>query len=219
MTGHPAMDSQPGLGNPASSAGRFVLDGPSRDRQDTVGAELRDRDDPHASSLPIMPTSFQSNGLRFLYPDNWTIVERSGDAGDAGGVGVTLEFPGGGFFSVEQVTDPRDDDALLAALVESVKEGYQDAEHEPISADDFGASPLSARWGDLAAPGVEAASGGGPAAEVRFYYLDLLVIARLMVLRLGPTRYVVQTQAESRDFDRNVPVFQALLKQIRENHS
>ena len=163
-----------------------------------------------------MPTSFQSNGLRFLYPDNWTIVERSADAG---GVGVTLEFPGGGFFSVEQVTDARDDDALLAALVESVKEGYQDAEHEPISADDFGTSTLSARWGDPAASGLEAVPGGGSAAEVRFYYLDLLVIARLMVLRLGPTRYVVQTQAESRDFDRNLPVFQALLKQIRENHS
>lgn len=163
-----------------------------------------------------MPTSFQSNGLRFLYPDNWTIVERSADAG---GVGVTLEFPGGGFFAVEQVTDPRDDDALLAALVESVKEGYQDAEHEPMSADDFGASPLSARGGDSATAAVGPMTDAGPAAEVRFYYLDLLVIARLMVLRLGPTRYVVQTQAESRDFDRNLPVFQALLKQIRENHS
>lgn len=160
-----------------------------------------------------MPTPFQSNGLRFLYPDNWTIVERSADAG---GVGVTLEFPGGGFFSVEQVTDPRDDDSLLAALVDSLKEGYQDAEHEPIPADDFDLSPLSPRRGDPAAVGTEALAG--PAAEVRFYYLDLLVIARLMLLHLGPSRYVVQTQAESRDFDRNVPVFQALLKQIRENH-
>ncbi len=52
--------------------------------------------------------------------------------------------------------------------------------------------------------------------EFRFYYLDLLVISRLLILERGGKTYVIQMQAESRDFDRNEMVFDAILKQLTE---
>ena len=66
-----------------------------------------------------MPQSFESFGLQFLYPDNWTQVERSDDEGKEG---VTLELPSGGFFTVERTR--------AGELVEEVIEGLDGVDGE-----------------------------------------------------------------------------------------
>lgn len=139
-----------------------------------------------------MPATFESLDLKFLYPDNWVVVDR---AAEEGAEGVTLELPGGGFFSVERVRDTRSDEQLLRDLADSISEEYTDAEREPLD------------------PEEEVA--GERACDLRFYYLDLLIVSRLVVLHRGDARYLVQAQAESRDFDRNREVFAAMLQQIR----
>lgn len=146
-----------------------------------------------------MPATFDSIGLRFLYPENWVEVVRDREQG---GAGVTLELPCGGFFSIERIDDERPDDVLIEELVRSIEQGYQDAEHEQIHFD----KELVLREG----------KAGETAMEIRFYYLDLLIVSHLMLLKIGDARYAIQTQAESRDFDQNLPVFNALLKQICE---
>ena len=53
--------------------------------------------------------------------------------------------------------------------------------------------------------------------DFRFYYLDLLIVSRLIILESEGRTLVLQLQAESRDFDENELVFAAILKQIRES--
>lgn len=147
-----------------------------------------------------MPASFDSIDLKFLYPENWVELPRDADAAE----GVTLELPGGGFFSIEKVHDRRPAGTILDELVESVGQAYQDAEHEPISLDP-----------DIVPPNQLDAA----AAEIRFYFLDLLIVSRLILISRRDARYVIQAQAESRDFDANLPVFDAVLKQVCDDTS
>ena len=144
-----------------------------------------------------MPKQFDSCGLKFLYPDNWEIVDREESEGDQGS---TLDIPGGGFFSIER-TDASVVESLVDSLVETIAADYQDLEREDTSWD---AVPENAK-----------------VAELRFYYLDLLIISRIVIVddsivsdATGEEMLVIQMQAESRDFDKNEPVFAAIMKQI-----
>jgi len=141
-----------------------------------------------------MPASFSGLGLQLLYPDNWTIAddEPASDDGDASG--VTFELPGGGFFSIERGGDAATDDAVVDAFAETIRADYGEAEREEIEADD---SPIADRI-----------------CEFRFYYLDLIIVSRIVLATIGNDRFMIQMQAESRDFDVNEPVFSAILKQI-----
>jgi hypothetical protein len=140
-----------------------------------------------------MPATFASFGLEFLYPENWVVVPRDPEDGQEG---VTLELPGGGFFAVERIRDDRGDEELIARLADSIAEEYQQSEREAVT--------------------LEGADANETAMDVRFYFLDLLVVSRLILLTVEEGRFVIQAQAESRDFDRNQPVFAAILKQIRD---
>ncbi|MGB7329579.1 MAG: hypothetical protein WBD31_32190, partial [Rubripirellula sp.] len=62
---------------------------------------------------------------------------------------------------------------------------------------------------------VPEAIAGDRTVDFQFYYLDLIIISRLMLARINDLKFVIQMQAESRDFDANEMVFQAILKQIR----
>lgn len=141
-----------------------------------------------------MPATFDSFGLKFLYPENWQLLERQEDEGNEG---VTLELPGGGFFAVERLHDWRGDEEVLGQVVTSISEEYSDVERELVR--------------------LEGAGEQETATEIRFYYLDLLVVSQAVLLTTSQHRYLIQMQAESRDFDANKPVFAALLKQIRES--
>lgn len=135
-----------------------------------------------------MPAHFDDFGLAFLYPDNWTIAAR---AEDEGGDGVTFELPSGGFFSIETVHEDRSDDELIQRVADAIIQEYGEAERE-----------------ELAAP------EGQRKVDFRFYYLDLVIISRALILSLGANTYLLQMQAESRDFDNNELVFEAIVKQL-----
>ncbi len=139
-----------------------------------------------------MPATFDDFGIRFLYPDNWVVAGRSDDTGTPG---VTLELPTGGFVSVERADTSLPEDELLDEVAKTVAKEYDEVEREEIELED---SALSER-----------------AIELRFYYLDLIVMSRIILLTAGDLRLLVQFQAESRDFDANELVFDAILKQLR----
>lgn len=143
-----------------------------------------------------MPAQFDSFGVCFLYPDNWTVAERSEEEGDDG---VTLDVPGGGFVAVEK-TQVDAVDETIEQIVRVIAAEYEDLERESVSRDVLPAET--------------------PVTDLRFYYLDLVIVSRIVVLT-EPTipigegqALLVQIQAESRDFDKNEPVFDAILKQI-----
>jgi len=138
-----------------------------------------------------MPATFDDFGLTFLYPDNWSIVERAEDEGDDG---VTFELPSGGFFSIETVREPQSGDQLVDSIAESIISDYGEAEREELTA-----------------------AEGQRKVDFRFYYLDLLIVSRVLILAIGRTTYLLQMQAESRDFDQNEMVFEAIVKQLRDS--
>ena len=139
-----------------------------------------------------MPASFESFGVKFLYPDNWKPVDR---AEDEGGDGVTLELPSGGFFTVEKEREGQIAEEIIEDIAGSISDDYDEVEREDIQLD--GASPEER------------------AVDFRFYYLDLLIVSRLIVVNVQGITVVIQIQAEDRNFDENELVFAAILKQIR----
>ena len=138
-----------------------------------------------------MPATFDSFGIKFLYPDNWSVVDRGEGEGEEG---VTLELPSGGFFSIEREAEGQLADELIEDLLSSFEVEYGEVEREEL--------PLDSQ-GDVER-----------AVEFRFYYLDLLIISRMLILERREKSYVVQIQAESRDFESNEMVFHAILKQL-----
>ncbi len=139
-----------------------------------------------------MPSTFEDFGAKFLYPDNWTIQARERDDQAEG---VTLDLPGGGFFSVTRHFDQGSPEQLLDQIARSMKKEYPDIETDALAVsaeDDF-------------------------FIEARFYYLDLLVTSRITAIESGDDLIIVQCQAESREFDRNEPVFGAILRSLKES--
>ncbi len=141
-----------------------------------------------------MPATFESFGIKFLYPDNWKEIQR---AEDEGSDGVTLELPTGGFFSIEKELEGQLVNEIIKEVADSIAEDYDEIEREEVSLS--GAMPNETT------------------IDFRFYYLDLLIVSRLIILESEGRTLVLQLQAESRDFDENELVFAAILKQIRES--
>ena len=141
-----------------------------------------------------MPATFESFGIKFLYPDNWKEIERPEDEGSDG---VTLELPTGGFFSLEKEREGQPISEIIDEVADSIAEDYDEIEQEEVS--------------------LPEALPDEKSIDFRFYYLDLLIVSRLIILLAGDTTLILQLQAESRNFDDNELVFAAILKQIRES--
>jgi hypothetical protein len=138
-----------------------------------------------------MPATFDDFGIRFLYPDNWLIQSReSDDESD----NVTLEMPNGGFFSVTKYRSTQTIDAVLEPIAVAMKHEYPEVDIEEL----------------------DSLEDDSDTIEFRFYYLDLLIVARVIAMVIEEKTLVVQVQAESRDFDASEPVFNAMLKSIRD---
>ena len=140
-----------------------------------------------------MPATFESFGVKFLYPENWVVSARAPDEGEEG---MTLELPGGGFFSLEMDDGELSDTEILEKIAATIQDEYEDIESEEIVLAD--------------------ASESEKAVEYRFFYLDLLVISRVILMDVDRGRLIAQFQAESRDFEANELVVAAILKQIRD---
>jgi hypothetical protein len=186
-----------------------------------------------------MPATFESLGLQFLYPDNWTLAKRSPEDGIEG---VTFDLPNGGFFSIERLDrlgpqrltgneevgaddDLLDDyllgDELLGGSIHDVlDEGLvsptdphqqQEALIEAIEnliAQEYGEVERD-QW-----PSDRLASADR-IVEFSFYYLDLLIISRLIFIRVGDGNFAIQIQSESRSFEENELVFAAIMQQLQ----
>ncbi|TWU43063.1 hypothetical protein Q31b_21000 [Novipirellula aureliae] len=136
-----------------------------------------------------MPATFEHFGLRFLYPDNWvSVVDPEG--------GVTLQMPNGGFCSILREETTNSEAVILDQIAAAIGADYGEVEKELLPIDAF--------------------LDEGVAADLRFYYLDLMIVSRLIIAPLDGQRFVIQFQAECRDFDANEAVFSAIIKQLRE---
>lgn len=134
-----------------------------------------------------MPAKFDSLGISFQYPDNWTL-----DDSDAllGRKSVTVFSPGGAFWSVTIHSELAEPAKLAAAVIEAMRQEYQGLEaqeaHETMAGRDLTGYDLA------------------------FYCLDLTNTARVRSFRAGHSAYTVFCQAEDREFEQVQRVFQAM---------
>lgn len=135
-----------------------------------------------------MPTTYEKFGISFLYPENWTIGDEQASYPP---YEVTLQCPGGGFWMLRVYTRFQDPPALLAEVLDSMTAEYEEIESEAFS---------------TSLDGTEIQG-----YEMNFYYLDLLVTAKSQCFSARDRTFFVHSQAESREFEKSEPVFQAMM--------
>jgi hypothetical protein len=137
--------------------------------------------------LPAMPVEYEKLGIRFLYPDNWTL-----DEGEAleGNRSVSVYSPGGAFWSVALHPPSTDPAQLTTAALEALKSEYADSESEAVS------EQVSGRTLE--------------GYDLNFFYLDLTNTALIRGFRTPTASCLLLCQAEDREFDELAPVFRAI---------
>lgn len=132
-----------------------------------------------------MPAIYDNLGIRFQYPENWSL-----DESESSEHAVTVYSPGGGFWSLvwrDPAEDPHD---LAVEALQTLKKEYAETESEPAS---------------------ETIAGHEISGfDVSFYYLDLTNTAVIRGFRTHSASCLLLCQAEDREFREIEPVFQAM---------
>jgi len=133
-----------------------------------------------------MPAVFDNLGIRFQYPENWTLEEDH----LSGQRAVTVYSPSGAFWSVMIHPAGADRDALAREAMAVLRAEYPDLESEPSR------STLD----DTEMVGY----------DLYFFYLDLTNTAQVRCFRGPGATYAVLSQGEDRDFQALQKVFEAI---------
>ena len=140
-----------------------------------------------------MIKTYQGLGLSCMYPENWTLTEDT-DGGRV--VGFTVESPTFAFMTVTEYSwtvSPRE---ALEQAQDIMKSEYDNIEYDEIDPElEFDGQPLA----------------DSRASDANFYYLDLLVFSRFVSFTVDRKTFLVQIQAEDRDFESLELVFKAML--------
>jgi hypothetical protein len=137
-----------------------------------------------------MPRAYDQHGIRFLYPDNWEVTDEQSLEPP---YSVGLQTPQGGMW-VLQVHEQGDPLALASEALQTMRTEYAELE----------ADSITERIEEHDVIGF----------EMRFYYLDFVVMARVLSLRHGDRTLVLLCQAEDRDYDTLAPIFHAMLVSV-----
>jgi hypothetical protein len=129
-----------------------------------------------------------------MYPENWRVTEDTAPGGKA--TSFMLESPTSAFMTVSEFPWNVAPNEAVEKAKEAMEAEYQDIEFEPFS-------PELTIGGEA----IKDLHGG----EIHFYYLDLLVVSRLIAFTMESTTYLIQVQAEDRDFETLDRVFQAMI--------
>jgi hypothetical protein len=134
-----------------------------------------------------MSATYHKLGVRFLYPENWDLVE-SDPRDDPRTITVQSEL--GSFWSITLYALDVDPASLAETALAALQEEYEELEVEPVSE----------------------SIAGVPAAgfEVHFYVGQHVAAARIRVFQREPSLVLLLCQAEDREFDRLEPVFDAM---------
>jgi len=138
--------------------------------------------------------TYQGLGLSLSYPENWQLTE---DFEEGTLVGFQLQSPNTAFLSVIDFPWSKTPTAALDEVRATIEAEYEEVEVEAIDP-----------------PAILTQSGAlndSRAVDLEFYYLDLLVHIRLIAFSQPRHTYLVQMQAEDRDFTACERVFEAML--------
>lgn len=132
-------------------------------------------------------------GIECTYPENWQLSEEQEHDRLAS---FTLQSPNTAFMSVYVSRENGMARELIQEMTDLLSTEYEEIESSPIDSEALGLSSIV---------------NGAEAVDLNFYYLDLLVTARLIAFSKGERTVLVQCQAEDREFETLQMVFKAML--------
>lgn len=138
-----------------------------------------------------MAACYENAGIRFLYPENWTITE---DEVPSCRLSVSVQSPESGFWSLAVYggrVNPRD---LVEQVLESMCREYEGVE----------CTRVVERFGDVRPAGY----------EMCFYCLDFIVNSRAIAARARGKTLLIMWQAEDREYQQLEPVFRAITSSL-----
>ncbi len=134
-----------------------------------------------------MPAVYEKMGIRFLYPENWSLDEEEALHGNRS---VSVYSPQGAFWSIALHPPATDPDELAAAALRTLKGEYAESEAEPVCE----------QYGQRDVHGY----------DMTFFYLDFTNTALIRGFRTAQATCLVLCQAEDREFAEIEPVFRAI---------
>jgi hypothetical protein len=134
-----------------------------------------------------MPAVYENLGVRFLYPENWSITDEEDDGWPRS---VTVQSQETGFWSLHVYPPRQETKGPVDELIAAIQAEFGEVE----------VLPAKESFGETATSGVDLA----------FFYLDLLIEAKIRFVHAPAGTLVWLYQAESREFEKMEPVFQAI---------
>ena len=140
-----------------------------------------------------MPAKFDALGIRFQYPENWSIDQRAEGQGEQ----VVVSSPETAFWHLSK--HPRDVEleTLFDEALSALRSVYKEMEVEPANEILEGHE-----WHGF---------------DVGFYCLDLTNSSWLRGFQTPEATYLLICQAEDRELERVGPVFRAMLASVLRN--
>jgi hypothetical protein len=142
----------------------------------------------------IVTKIYQGLGLSITYPENWQVTE---DFDGSELLGFQLQSPTSAFFAVYMYPLSTTSTEAINEAHRAIAAEYDEVEYDLIATPEWMSSALQL--------------SESQAAELHFYYLDLLVQVRLFAFHVHHHTYLIHIQAEDRDFNKLERVFDALL--------
>lgn len=141
-----------------------------------------------------MVARYDNLGVRFSYPENWTVVE---DQATTWPRSVSVYSPTEAFWNVSIHEPATDLDDAVDVVLDTMGELYTDLESSPAEQTIAGQQTFG--------------------RDLHFYCLDFLVQAKIRAFELGTRKIVVLCQGEDREFDELKVVFDAITHDLITN--
>jgi hypothetical protein len=138
-----------------------------------------------------MPARYAKLGIRFQYPENWTLDESDAIKGDDS---VSVYSPDGAFWSIIKHPLSSSPEELVEAALAAMRQEY----------DELDAEPVEETCGRQALVGF----------DINFYCLDLTNTALIRAFRTAQGAYLVLCQADDREFQEVEAVFRAITRSL-----
>lgn len=132
-----------------------------------------------------MPATHDAFGMRILYPENWTLQD------DQEAQAFTLESPSGAFMTLSRLASVDESKAAMEQAQKAMESEYDEVEQVAAARQIAG----------LEFTGI----------TQRFVFLDLIITSHLLHFANDAGSFLVQLQAEDREMDEILPVFEAML--------
>ena len=134
-----------------------------------------------------MPAVYEKFGVRFQYPENWTLET---DEASPDKQSISVYSPGGAFWTVMSHSKPLDTAELASTAMLAMSEEYDELDYEEAREQVAGTDMVG--------------------YDLNFYCLDLTNTAWIRACRGAAGTYLVICQAEDREFAQMAPVFRAI---------